>query len=84
MGDIADQMLNGELCQGCGGLLDGIGYPTFCRACQIDMNVNEHGEKTKPVKKKVKCTECGKKVMPEGMINHLRDVHGIIKRKGVR
>lgn len=38
MGDIADMMLEGVLCQGCGELLDetgeGLGYPAYCDGCQ--------------------------------------------------
>lgn len=34
MGDIADQMLDGSMCQGCGEYLgDGEGYATFCAGC---------------------------------------------------
>ena len=37
MGDIADMMLEGILCQGCGEFLgDGEGYPMFCSACGGD------------------------------------------------
>ena len=35
MGEMAEAMLNGEFCQGCGEFLgDGDGYPTFCRGCR--------------------------------------------------
>lgn len=40
MGDIADMILDGTLCQCCGGIIDEvietgepIGYPTFCYDC---------------------------------------------------
>lgn len=38
MGDIADMMLDGTMCQGCGEFLcdgeDGPGYPGYCSSCQ--------------------------------------------------
>ena len=38
MGEIADMMLDGTICQGCGEWLcdgeDGPGYPGFCAGCQ--------------------------------------------------
>lgn len=35
MGEIADAILEGVFCQGCGDYLgEGGGYPTFCRGCQ--------------------------------------------------
>jgi hypothetical protein len=46
MGEIADMMLDGTMCQGCGEFLhdtadgfpgaDGPGYPMYCSACQPD------------------------------------------------
>ena len=43
MGDIADMMLEGMLCQGCGEFLgDGDGYPVFCSSCGGDADVVDH------------------------------------------
>ena len=37
MGDIADMMMNGSLCNGCGVLLqDANGYPQWCKDCGGD------------------------------------------------
>jgi hypothetical protein len=37
MGEIAEMMLEGILCQGCGEYLgDGDGFPVFCAACAED------------------------------------------------
>lgn len=39
MGDIADMMLDGTLCQVCGEVLDGgepMGFPVMCAACKQD------------------------------------------------
>lgn len=35
MGEIAEMMLDGTLCQGCGEYMGGgLGFPGFCRACE--------------------------------------------------
>jgi len=34
MGDIADQMLDGGMCEVCGVLLNGEGYPQLCAGCK--------------------------------------------------
>lgn len=73
MGDIADMMLNGSMCQYCGEILDGKGFPTVCHACQNELCVNEYGEKRA---KKVKCDICGKRVKEAGIYNHMKDKHG--------
>lgn len=41
MGDIADMMLDGVLCEGCGVYLDGDapGYPRYCEHCQKERAV---------------------------------------------
>ena len=45
MGDIADMMLEGQMCQGCSEILgDGDGYPTFCKSCQKEMDCDQYGE----------------------------------------
>jgi hypothetical protein len=70
MGDIADMMLEGQMCQGCGVILgDGDGFPDFCQSCKDENACDAHGEI--PVKKqKVKCDECNKWVSPIGMQQH--------------
>ena len=72
MGDIADRMLEGNMCQYCGEILNGKGYPTICFACQIENNVNEFGE---PRKEKVKCPKCNRRVSPEGLKQHMEAKH---------
>jgi hypothetical protein len=44
MGDIADLMLNGEMCQGCGDAISNEGFPGFCYDCSkspVDENGND-------------------------------------------
>ncbi len=43
MGDIADMMMDGDLCAGCGGLVDdeasaGDGVPRYCPDCRREGN----------------------------------------------
>jgi len=81
MGDIADMMLDGTLCQFCGDFMggEGDGFPVTCSACQVENNCNEFGLPKKPPAKKVKCPQCGKKVKEAGLEMHQKDVHGTIK-----
>lgn len=48
MGEIADMMLEGMMCQWCGeDLGEGDGFPTVCPGCQAQHNVDEHGNPLK-------------------------------------
>lgn len=79
MGEVADMMLEGQMCQGCGEVLgDGDGYPVLCDGCQQEQGVDQHGEKKtpKPNRQKTRCPECDKKVKVTGLAMHRRDVHG--------
>lgn len=71
MGDVADMMLDGTLCEGCGVVLDGDGdgVPRYCRDCST-----QHGPSIAPGK--VKCEQCGKHVKAAGLKDHQRDRHG--------
>ena len=90
MGDIADMMLDGTLCEGCGVFMDGEApdYPRLCSDCAKDRRaagrvVERNGEfwidcgdkKPQPVAK-VKCPTCGRKVKSVGLWQHQRDAHG--------
>lgn len=45
MGEIADAMLNGDLCEVCGIYIgEGDGYPRLCDGCQGDKNKREEEE----------------------------------------
>lgn len=81
MGDIADMMLDGQMCQWCGDILgDGDGYPVVCRGCQKENNVDQYGDEITKSKKspgpKIKCPVCQKKVKFAGLAMHRKDVHG--------
>ncbi|AVF41531.1 hypothetical protein AL486_18890 [Pandoraea apista] len=72
MGDIAEMMLDGTLCEGCGVSLGGVGdgFPRRCRDCR-DEPVYELPKKA--VKRY--CPDCGRSVKPTGLADHMRDVH---------
>ena len=79
MGEIANMMLDGTLCQGCGVYLgdDGLGFPTFCSSCRREQRENSPAEKfpqpTNPAK--VACQTCGRHVKVGGLADHVRDKH---------
>ena len=85
MGEIADMMLEGQMCQGCGEILgQGDGYPVFCKSCQRGMDIDAHGDKQttkdgQPINRpsKINCPECNKLVKKAGLAMHRKDVHGI-------
>jgi hypothetical protein len=73
MGDIADMMLDGTLCEGCGEYLgEGDGFPQYCASCRAG-NAFDNAPKTKACK--VSCKECGKRVKEAGLADHMRVVH---------
>lgn len=48
MGEIADMMLNGDMCQWCGEFInggDGPGYPGLCPACAEDARAEKKTKK---------------------------------------
>jgi len=74
MGEIAEMMLDGTLCECCGSYIGrgSQGYPGYCsRQCAEDRNAVESAAK------KVKCAACGKKVKKIGLTQHMKDKHGV-------
>lgn len=77
MGEIADMMLDGTMCAGCGEWLhdgeDGDGFPVYCASCAPDYE--DEPEPQKP-KNTVACPECGKKVRDKiGLRQHIEAKH---------
>ena len=71
MGDIADMMLDGTLCEACGVPFDdrdSPGYPRYHRKCRPHQPPAQ-------TPAKVPCPDCGKKVKPVGLADHQRDTH---------
>ena len=83
MGDIADMMLDGTLCEGCGGYIDGNsnGIPRLCSSCKptkaerAATNIARNAAEM-ALKKKGKCITCGRRVRLVGMADHMKDAHG--------
>lgn len=76
MGDIADMMLDGTLCEGCGVYLEGesFGVPRYCSDCYPHA-VQRTFDKVAPSKKE-RCPDCGKRVKAVGLKDHQRAKHG--------
>ena len=73
MGDIADMMLDGTLCEGCGVYVDDetTGYPRRCAACRVALR--EHGAFPKNPHR---CPVCGKALKNwHGVLAHGEAVH---------
>lgn len=76
MGEIADSIVAGEVCEGCCmPMEDGeaSGFPRRCAECT---KCGDWDSPTPPAKgEKMSCPFCGKRVKPLGFSNHYRDVH---------
>ena len=88
MGEIAEMMLDGTLCEGCGVFLNAepTGYPCYCNSCAGErkasrkvQNVAAH-QKMQADQKKISCLVCGRKVKTIGMSNHMKDSHPAAKQ----
>lgn len=84
MGDVADMMLDGTLCEGCGVYLGGesFGVPRYCAGCQSDgagISTDLPAATVAPVETHKTCRKCGKRVKWAGINDHLRDKHGITR-----
>lgn len=83
MGEIAEMMLDGTLCEGCGVYIgQNNGIPGYCGGCSREAKVVRKSENIarhtadQAASKKIACTVCGRKVKTIGMPNHLKDAHG--------
>lgn len=86
MGEIADMMLEGTLCEGCGVALDGrsTGHPNYCsEQCARDrgadwwLEMNGYATTKQKRERTVSCDQCGRKFNSEyARDQHSRDKHG--------
>lgn len=78
MGDIADMMIDGTLCEGCGVYLDseGFGVPRYCADCQELRDETPISRRHGPNAIKVNCPKCQRRVKEVGLADHMRDKHG--------
>lgn len=83
MGEIADMMLDGDICEGCGvpNLGESYGVPWRCASCRRDERAARHQETLarQQLTKKVPCPTCGKRVKAVGLADHQRDAHGEVR-----
>ena len=89
MGEIAEMMLDGTLCEGCGVFMgDECGFARLCAGCAKDAKAAGNkvcgtglggfqnlGPRPPQQIAKVKCPTCGKKVKHNGLADHQRDAH---------
>ncbi len=69
MGEIAESMLDGTLCEGCGVYLGSdMGIPMRCAGCR-------KGASQPAPYERVQCSLCGKWMKFCGLRDHTRDVH---------
>lgn len=76
MGEVADMMLEGTLCAGCGVYIGrgDFGIPQYCEDCKGDYPTE------KPKREKIKCPKCGKRCSgKQGLSDHDRDAHKVEK-----
>ena len=77
MGEYADMMLDGTMCQSCGEYIgSGNGYPTSCASCARGQADNEPNFNAPRNTAKVACKKCGRHVKAVGLDQHMRDKHG--------
>jgi Zn finger protein HypA/HybF involved in hydrogenase expression len=81
MGEIAEMMLDGTLCEGCGVHLGGSanGFPRRCRDCKTESRAMQQHPNAiyKPSTPKVICPTCKRRVKEAGLKDHMRDAHGV-------
>ncbi|MDB5777564.1 MAG: hypothetical protein JWP38_3697 [Herbaspirillum sp.] len=81
MGEVADMMLGGELCVGCGEYIDddADGIPRYCsKQCQhehegVPVVAKPKGGPTPP---KMNCPVCQRRIKKAGLSDHVRALHG--------
>lgn len=75
MGDYADMIIDGTMCESCGEFIGpGDGFPRQCRGCCADQRRNQKPMVTPSGK--IQCPHCNRKLRNEqGLHDHLRDKH---------
>ncbi len=80
MGDVADQVIDGECCQVCLCPVDTpVGCAFTCSECKDPGEKDEFltdEEKLSLISKKINCKICKKRVKRTGLIDHMRVKHG--------
>lgn len=78
MGEIANMMLEGDLCAGCGVYLHGesLGVPRYCCDCWREARQLREQPPIASGSNKTACKTCGRVVKLAGIRDHMRDAHG--------
>lgn len=84
-GEIADMMLEGVLCEGCGEFIgEGDGFPTYCSPqCAKDRGAEywQGGMLCEPKPKRHRCATCGRKFRTaHGLQDHRAAKHGPVSQ----
>ncbi len=80
MGDYADMVLKGLMCQGCGEYIgddqgNGLGFPTWCPACNKQ---NKEAAFNDLASAEFACSNCNRSFKDEVSLDqHYRDKHGM-------
>lgn len=84
MGEIADMMIDGLMCQGCGVFMadmDSPGYARYCEACNPSSKQQRRqftaARVNEPSFRNMNCPDCGARVRKVGLKDHMRDKHGV-------
>lgn len=82
MGEMAEMMLDGTLCEACGTYIDDDGdegFPRYCsNQCARDRGATyalPNPTFTVPNPSKTNCPICRKRIKLAGVADHMRDVH---------
>ena len=83
MGEIAEMMLDGAMCEQCGEFIDDgeeCGYPRLCAGCQLDQPEDDlmaprFLQEQAGAERRVACPQCGKRVKEAGLADHTRVKH---------
>jgi len=75
MGEYAEMMLDGTLCECCGTFIDDEGGDGIPRYCSNQCARDRGADWALPNPAKVNCPTCRKRVKKAGLADHMRDAH---------
>ena len=78
MGEIADQIVNGECCEFCCmPLEEPTGYPVRCHSCAFEVDeVSVDPISPNSQRLKSTCPICKRRIKSVGLLNHIESEHG--------
>lgn len=82
MGEIAEAMLDGVLCEGCGAYLgEGAGHPRRCGECTFKAFNVQHGFDRERIRRPFRCNQCGKRFSRQGSLVQHKAATGHYKKE---